>query len=71
MDKNTPKQCLKCYLSSENIKSETIEAAYNRLLNVQTEVIKSLHCRQQQTRPPTTKHMYIHRTSFLLPHFNL
>ena len=70
-NKKSHKDDIECNLSAKNIKSETIEATYNSLLNVQTKTIKSPHGRQQQTGPPTAKHMYIHCSSFPLPHFNL
>lgn len=59
------------YLSLENIHGKSIEAAYNSLLNVQSDIVEGPHGGEQESWSPRTEHVDVHSPSFPQPHFHL
>ena len=51
-------------LSAEYIHSKPIKAANDGLLDVQPKTIQSPHCRQQEARSATAKHVDVDGSSF-------
>lgn len=58
-------------LSSEDIEGEAVEAADDRLLNVQAQRIQRTHGGQQQPRPPAAEHVDVQRPPFSYLHIYL
>lgn len=59
------------YLSSEYIQCKPIEAADDSLLDVQSKVVQSPHCGEQETWSAGTKHMNVYSPSFSYPYLHL
>ena len=58
-------------LGAENIHGEPIEAADDRLLDVEAEAVEGPHGGQQDARPARAEHVDVHCLPFPHPHLNL
>jgi hypothetical protein len=58
-------------LGAEDIHRKPIEAADDRLFNVEAEAVKGSHGGQQDARPSSAEHVDVHRLTFPHPHLNL
>lgn len=64
-------QCTVAYLCSKNIQGKPIEAADNRLLNIQPEVVHGPQSRQQKPWFAATEHVDVYSSPFSQPDLNL